>query len=84
MTAQKLNPLSVLRARKLNWVPEHFAKASIVVDWLSHNQIVPWVEKKLSGRYALKYSSHEEIIMAFEEPAELTFFLLACPLIQRR
>lgn len=84
MTTKKLNPLSVLRARKLNWIPDHFTKASITVDWLSHNQLQPWVEKKLNGRYSIKYNSFEEIIMAFEDPAELTFFLLACPLIQRR
>lgn len=80
-----INPLNVLKLRRIDWVPEHFTKMSI--SGLDLDSINYWVYNNLNGRYAiarsLKLDENNKMIetqdLAFEDPAELTMFSLACP-----
>lgn len=85
-----INPLNVLRKRIVNTMPMHFSK--IAIDTFYDREIVNWIDKKLEGRYFLKFSPNvdqtgnlkNQLYAGFEEEAELTYFLLACPHIRRK
>lgn len=86
-----LNPLEVLKVRKMTTIPPHFSTTKIS-DNEYFNGVEDWVRIKLKGRYAvfkspfydqdsntLKSSVH----IGFEDPKELTYFMLACPHLRR-
>lgn len=85
-----LNPIDVLKQRKLKSTPPHFVKMQINEAEV-FNGIEDWVKTKLKGRYYMlkrpgidtqgKLSSSTYI--GFEDPKELTFFMLACPQLRR-
>lgn len=86
----EINPLNVLRKRKLSFFPVHFVKAKISDLEIFTEEIVNWVDTKLSGRYAISEfpSNYEGRIrlstyIAFEDQKELTYFMLACPFLRR-
>lgn len=88
----KLEPLSILKARKLDFVPPHFSKISVdSTQWNFKETISEWIENKLSGRYSVilypgidkKTNKQKNLtVIAFEEEKELTYFMLACPHIR--
>jgi hypothetical protein len=87
----ELNPLDVLKARKLDVMPRHFSKIKISdserYDW----NIQDWVLEKCNGRYCIvsypgissddKFKSSTYV--GFEQQKELTYFMLACPYLRR-
>ncbi len=86
-----LNPLEVLKIRKVATMPPHFSCIKLS-DTELFNGVEDWVKIKLKGRYTifknpyydkdsntLKSSAH----IGFEDPAELTYFMLACPHLRR-
>ena len=85
-----LNPIDVLKQRKLKTAPPHFAKLQISEAEV-FSGVEDWVKTKLKGRYYMvkrpvldthgKLSS--AVCMGFEDPKELTFFMLACPQLRR-
>ncbi len=85
-----LNPIDVLKQRKLKTAAPHFKKIHISEAEV-FNGIEDWVKTKLKGRYYMlrrpgidsqgKLSSFTYI--GFEDPKELTFFMLACPQLRR-
>jgi hypothetical protein len=83
-----INPLNVLGLRRLNYVPEHFARMNIKNNL---DEINSWVYSNLNGRYAinraLKAGDDNKMIetqeIGFEDPAELTMFSLACPYLHK-
>jgi len=86
-----LNPLDVLKTRKVQTVPPHFSKIKISENERFDHNILSWVKSKLKGRYyiasfpaidkddRLKVST----FVGFEEEKELTYFMLACPYLRR-
>ena len=84
-----VNPLNVLGLRKLEWIPEHFTTMAVRSSDLDN--INSWVYSNLNGRYAiarsLKVSEDNKMVethnLAFEDPAELTMFSLACPYLHK-
>jgi hypothetical protein len=84
-----LNPLGVLKQRKVKTLPPHFVKIAILFDF--DNNIEKWIENKLSGRYCvLKVPEIDStgnlkstLYAGFEDQKELTYFMLACPLLRR-
>jgi hypothetical protein len=82
----ELNPLSALGARKLNFIPKHFAciqtSTDIDIKLLDH-----WINYNLNSRYAIKRTlsvdqtnkmiSVTEI--GIEDSREITMLSLACP-----
>lgn len=85
-----VNPLSVLGFRKLNFIPEHFAKIKInkTVDLklLDH-----WINYNLNSRYALVKAldlDHDKkmievVEIGIEDPKEITMLTLGCPYIHK-
>lgn len=82
----ELNSLSVLGIRKLNFIPNHWAKIqmSITVDTklLDH-----WINFNLNSRYAIirgiKINKDKKMIeileIGLEDPKEITMLTLGCP-----
>lgn len=86
----EINPLNILRKRKLSFFPVHFVKARISNLEIIPNDVINWVDTKLSGRYAISEfpSDHNgrfrlSTYIAFEDQKELTYFMLACPFLRR-
>ncbi len=88
----KLNPLSICKKRKVNFLPIHFSKIPLHHDSLSFDDSLSnWIEGKLNGRYAIVSLPHVEennkmttkTFVAFEDPKELTYFMLAYPNLRR-
>lgn len=86
-----LNPLDVLKQRKVKTLPPHFAKFVLPEGFLFEDDFVSWVEAKLKGRFcfarvpAISESGHlrSSTVIAFEDQKELTYFMLACPYLRR-
>lgn len=87
-----LNPLDILDARKLDFLPNHFAKVSISDIWaLDDDDVENWIRNHSTGRYAIeRYPSSNKsealrstTFVGFEEEKELTYFMLACPYFRR-
>lgn len=84
------NALSTLGLRKLPFVPAHFA--SCIITGNSDIQILDhWIGYNLNSRYAIKksYTINDNNLMVegveigFEDPSEITFFMLGCPHIKK-
>jgi hypothetical protein len=89
----KLNPLSICKKRKVNFLPVHFSKLEISDgDFFFDDQLTDWIESKLNGRYAVVSLPHSSknskttnrTFVAFESSKELTYFLLAYPNLRRK
>lgn len=83
----KINPLSVLGVRKLNFIPSHFSKLTFA-HYIYVKPIDHWINYNLSGRYAVVTTQTLEnnkivntLEIGFEDPKEITMFTLACPYI---
>ena len=85
-----LNPIDVLKQRKLKTLPPHFSKIKIT-DYEIFEGVEDWVKIKLKGRYCVvKYPSIDQsgnlkstTFLGFENQKELTYFMLACPHLRR-
>jgi len=86
-----LNPLDVLKQRKMKFVPPHFVKTKISESFVWDNSVENWVTKKLKGRYCItRFPMIDESgklksasILALEDQKEMTYFMLACPYTRR-
>ena len=85
-----LNPIDVLKQRKVTTVSPHFKKVKISDSDLFEG-LEEWVKLKLKGRYCIaKQPSidssgnlRSNLYIGFEESKELTYFMLACPHLRR-
>ena len=86
-----LNPIDVLKKRKLAYLPVHFSKIKISDGELFEGNVQEWVQNKLKGRYAITRAPSLDsegnlksaTFVAFEDQKELTYFMLACPHLRR-
>jgi len=85
-----LNPLDVLQQRKVQYSAQHFSMLKISESEIFEG-VEDWVRTKLKGRYCIVKkpaidhtgslrSSH---FIGFEDQKELTYFMLACPMLRR-
>jgi hypothetical protein len=86
-----LNPIDVLKQRKLKTLPPHFSQFKLTdVDFLL-GEFEDWIGTKLKGRYCIVRSPNidqdgrckSSTFVAFEDQKELTYFMLACPHLRR-
>lgn len=85
-----LNPIDVLKQRKLKTIPPHFSKMRISETEIFEG-LEDWVKIRLKGRYYIaKKPSIDNIgnlkstfFIGFEDQKELTYFMLACPHLRR-
>lgn len=85
-----LNPLDVLKQRKVNTVAPHFVSLA-VKDNEIFDGLEDWVKTKLKGRYYIcrkpaidkDGNLRSSSFIGFEDQRELTYFMLACPHLRR-
>ena len=85
-----LNPIDILKQRKVKTVPPHFSKTKISETELFEG-LEEWIKVKLKGRYFIaKQPSIDKsgnlrstLFVGFEDQKELTYLMLACPLLRR-
>jgi hypothetical protein len=85
-----LNPIDVLKQRKLKTLPPHFSKIKIS-DSEIFEGVEEWVQTKLKGRYCLvRYPAIDQdgnlksnTFLGLEDQKELTYFMLACTNLRR-
>jgi hypothetical protein len=83
----EVNPLSVLKVRKLNFIPHHFAVIKIKIQPKDIKLLDIWINYHLNSRYAITKNftiGHdnkmvEVIEVGMEDPKELTMLTLSCP-----
>lgn len=90
-----INPLDILKSRRLDYIPAHFSKLPLTNCWEAswargEEDIHEWIKNHSEGRYAIKdypviseTGMRQTTFVAFEEEKELTFFMLAYPHTRR-
>lgn len=86
----KVNPLNVLGARRLSYMPKHFASMSLG-DRCNLESINNWIYQNLDSRYAivkvLKVDSNNKLVevheLGVEDAKELTMLSLSCPYLDK-
>lgn len=87
----QVNPLNFLNLRKLEWPPKHFSRISID-NFLDIKEIEYWIEYNLESRYFIKKFANindknkisETIVIGMEDPKELTYLMIGCPILHKR
>ena len=82
----ELNPLGILKMRKLNFIPGHFSKIS-TENFLDIKLLDHWISYNLNSRYAIKRQyivdsnnkMKEVLEIGMEDPKEITLLTLGCP-----
>jgi hypothetical protein len=87
------NNLDLLNERQLDFLPPHFSIFYIDDKIMFANKeiILNWIRTKLKGRFSLLKSvgigsdqkSRSTFTVGFENPSELTYFIIACPFLRR-
>jgi hypothetical protein len=88
-----LNPLDVLKKRKLSVMPVHFKKTKLSTFSFEFDSddLLNWITQRLVGRYCIatelyideKGQAKTATFLGFEDQKELTYFILACPYLRR-
>jgi hypothetical protein len=88
------NNLDLLNERRLEYLPPHFSLFHLddKIVFSEKENILSWIRTKLNGRYAmLKFvgigpdqKSKSRLTLGFENPSELTYFIIACPFLRRQ
>jgi hypothetical protein len=85
-----VNPLNVLSARRLLYMPKHFAVMSISETY-QIDMIDTWIYQNLDSRYAitksLKVDPNNKLVeiheIGVEDAKELTMLSLSCPYLDK-
>ena len=85
-----VNPLNVLSARRLHYMPKHFAVMSISETY-QIDMIDTWIYQNLDSRYAitksLKVDPNNKLVeiheIGVEDAKELTMLSLSCPYLDK-
>lgn len=86
----EVNPLGVLKLRKLGFIPEHFTK--IAVDVTDIKLLDHWINYNLNSRYAIKRTyaldTNKKLVevleIGLEDPREITMLTLGCPYVHKK
>ena len=86
----EVNPLGVLKLRKLDFIPEHFTK--ITVSQVHIKMLDHWINYNLNSRYAIKKTLSvdsskkmvEVVEVGLEDPREITMLTLGCPHLHKK
>ena len=81
-----VSPLSVLKMRRLDFIPEHFARFTIKDVNRDIKMLDHWINYNLNSRYAIRKTIAiddnnrmvESIEIGLEDPLELTMLTLGC------
>jgi len=84
------NPLNLFELRRLKIPPPHCEYINLPLKYNFEQSITKWIYDNLKGRFyvgrtvCLKEEGGTEIVckVGFEDPKELSYFTLACPLLK--
>jgi hypothetical protein len=85
------NPLNFFNLRRLSALPPYFETITIPYTYNIEDSLNKWVQRNLKGRYYLQKtadvsSSSNKIEtmlkVGFEDTKEMSYFMLACPLLK--
>ena len=84
------NALNYFDIRQLKVAPPHFEYITLKQNYNLEDAITKWITKNLKGRFFIgkKVDLDKEnavstlINLGFEDPKELSYFMLACPLLK--
>ena len=84
------NALNFFNIRQLRVAPPHFEYITLKQSYNFEDAITKWIVKNLKGRFFIgkKLDLDKEntvatlINLGFEDPKELSYFMLACPLLK--
>lgn len=88
----EINPLDILKFRKVDRILPHFSKVKISNNTFFDNdeEVESWINTNCKGRFSIsKLPITDEgrikvfTFVGFEEEKELTYFMLACPFFRR-
>ena len=90
LSRSEVNPLGILKLRKLSFIPEHFTKMQ--VDLVDIKLLDHWINYHLNSRYAIKKTitlDHnkkmvEVIEIGIEDCRGITMLNLGCPYIHKK
>jgi hypothetical protein len=91
LNRSEINPLGVLRVRKLAFSPEHFT--TVLVDQYIDTKLLDhWIVYNLNSRYAIKKKmtlDHNKkmvgmLEIGIEDPREITMLMLGCPYLHKK
>ena len=85
-----INPLNIFEARRVNFCPSHFETITIEKTYNIDNAISEWISENCSGRFfigsTVELNEESKIInklkVGFENSKEISYFMLACPLLK--
>jgi hypothetical protein len=86
-----LNPLNVLDYRVVHRIPKHFESVYVDVD-CDKPTLTRWIYTNLNSRFCVQSELNisngnfmtESTKIGFEDPRELTMFMLTCPYLENR
>jgi hypothetical protein len=86
----KINPLNVLEVRRVEFCPPYFETVVINPNYNLSKAVEEWIYENCSSRFYVgntvelseTASFKQKIKIGFENPAELSFFMIACPLLK--
>jgi len=87
---KKINPLNVFEARRVSFCPPHFEIITIEKTYNIEDAISEWISKNCTGRFfigpTIELDSNNKIVtklkIGFENIKEISYFMLACPLLK--
>ena len=88
LSRSEVNPLGVLKLRKLSFIPEHFTKMQ--VDLIDIKLLDHWINYHLNSRYAIKKTitldQNKKVVevIGIEDSREITMLTLGCPYIHKK
>ena len=85
-----INPLDILKIRQLQIAPPHFEYVDIPSTYNLEATLTKWISKNCKKRFyvgkKLTVNSKNEkgicISVGFEDNKEMSYFMLACPLLK--
>ena len=83
------NPLNIFGNRKVDFLPEFFDTVDLEQRYNLQDSITRWIDTNLKGRYFVTPRTvvkdgtmQTKLTVGFENQKELSYFMLACPLLK--
>ncbi len=86
----KINPLNVLEVRRVEFCPPYFETIVINPTYNLSKALEEWIYENCSSRFYVGNTIElgestpfkQKIKIGFENPSELSYFMIACPLLK--
>jgi hypothetical protein len=79
------NPNNIFRIRNPKVLPPHYEYADFEVIYNLESAISDWISDNLKGKFIVTKANNNNksvIRVGFEDGKELSYFMLACPLLR--